>query len=218
MGDPPPVTDEEFRRFCDFLYRRTGMVFTEAKRYYVERRIQERIGATGAASFTDLFRPPAQRFQRRGREVRQRLHRQRDLFLPRRPSAALPAAPTCWPRRVRGEAARRAAADLVGAVLDRRRALFDRDVAAGELARGRCPRHRDRRLRHRYPGAGRGAAGRFRQAGADAAVAGPDREIFRAVGRRELADHPDDLRQSVRFSRGEPRGPRPRCARMAGSM
>ena len=31
----PPVSEEEFRKVCEFLYRRTGMLFTEAKRYYV---------------------------------------------------------------------------------------------------------------------------------------------------------------------------------------
>ena len=31
------------------------MVFTDAKRYYVERRIQDRMRATGAASFTNYF-------------------------------------------------------------------------------------------------------------------------------------------------------------------
>jgi len=40
---------------CEFLYRRTGMVFTEAKRYYVERRVVERMTATGSASFADYF-------------------------------------------------------------------------------------------------------------------------------------------------------------------
>jgi chemotaxis protein methyltransferase CheR len=55
MDDPPPVTTEEFRRLCDFLYRRTGMIFTEAKRYYVERRIQDRMSSTGATSFTSYF-------------------------------------------------------------------------------------------------------------------------------------------------------------------
>ena len=38
MSDVAPVSEEEFRGICEFLYRRTGMVFTEAKRYYVERR------------------------------------------------------------------------------------------------------------------------------------------------------------------------------------
>jgi chemotaxis protein methyltransferase CheR len=55
MGDPPPVTPEEFSRLCDFLYRRTGMLFKEDKRYYVERRVRERISATGSTSFTSYF-------------------------------------------------------------------------------------------------------------------------------------------------------------------
>ena len=55
MSEFAALTQEEFRRLCDFLYRRTGMVFTEAKRYYVERRVIERIGATGAGSFADYF-------------------------------------------------------------------------------------------------------------------------------------------------------------------
>jgi chemotaxis protein methyltransferase CheR len=55
MDDPPPVTTEEFRRLCEFLYRRTGMVFKEDKRYYVERRIRERIRATNSPSFTSYF-------------------------------------------------------------------------------------------------------------------------------------------------------------------
>jgi chemotaxis protein methyltransferase CheR len=53
--EPQVVTAEEFRRLCEFLYRRTGLVFTEAKRYYVERRVINRIEATGAASFADYF-------------------------------------------------------------------------------------------------------------------------------------------------------------------
>ena len=51
MSELPALSEEEFRRLCDFLYRRTGMVFTEAKRYYVERRVLERTTATGAGSF-----------------------------------------------------------------------------------------------------------------------------------------------------------------------
>jgi len=51
----PALTEEEFRRLCEYLYRRTGMVFTEAKRYYVERRVIERISATGSGSFASYF-------------------------------------------------------------------------------------------------------------------------------------------------------------------
>jgi chemotaxis protein methyltransferase CheR len=51
----PSLTHDEFRRLCEFLYRRTGMVFTEVKRYFVERRVVERMLSTGAASFEDYF-------------------------------------------------------------------------------------------------------------------------------------------------------------------
>jgi chemotaxis protein methyltransferase CheR len=55
MADFPALTEEEFRKLCEFLYRRTGMVFTEAKRYYVERRVIERMTMTGSQSFADYF-------------------------------------------------------------------------------------------------------------------------------------------------------------------
>jgi len=51
----PSLTQDEFRRLCEFLYRRTGMIFTEAKRYYVERRVVDRMLATQAASCEDYF-------------------------------------------------------------------------------------------------------------------------------------------------------------------
>jgi chemotaxis protein methyltransferase CheR len=50
-----PITEEEFGRLCEFLYRRTGMVFTEAKRYFVDRRVAERMAATGSGSFASYF-------------------------------------------------------------------------------------------------------------------------------------------------------------------
>ena len=52
MSEPsPPVTDTDFTRFCEFLYRRTGILFTPAKRYFVDRRLSERMRATGSRSF-----------------------------------------------------------------------------------------------------------------------------------------------------------------------
>lgn len=55
MTDYAALTEVEFRLLCEFLYRRTGMIFTEAKRYYVERRVVERMTATGAPSFAHYF-------------------------------------------------------------------------------------------------------------------------------------------------------------------
>jgi chemotaxis protein methyltransferase CheR len=55
LGSTPALSEVDLQRLCEFLYRRTGMVFTEAKRYYVERRVFERMAATSAPSFEDYF-------------------------------------------------------------------------------------------------------------------------------------------------------------------
>ena len=55
MADAEPVTEEEFRRLSEFLYRRTGMVFNESKRYYVQRRVSDRMAATNSTSFASYF-------------------------------------------------------------------------------------------------------------------------------------------------------------------
>jgi chemotaxis protein methyltransferase CheR len=49
------VTDEEVRRLCDFVYRKTGMMFAEEKRYYINRRLAERMAATESTSFQVYF-------------------------------------------------------------------------------------------------------------------------------------------------------------------
>jgi len=55
VPDYAALTEDEYRRLCEFIYRRTGMVFTEAKRYYVERRVVERMAATDSSSFESYF-------------------------------------------------------------------------------------------------------------------------------------------------------------------
>jgi chemotaxis protein methyltransferase CheR len=64
---PPPLSADEFARFCSFFYRHTGIVFGEPKRAFVERRLQERIRATGADGFAQYF--SLMRFQASGREL-----------------------------------------------------------------------------------------------------------------------------------------------------
>jgi chemotaxis protein methyltransferase CheR len=49
------ITQEDVRRLCEFLYRRTGMSFADNKRYYIDRRLAERIAATQSASFQSYF-------------------------------------------------------------------------------------------------------------------------------------------------------------------
>ena len=55
MTEPITITGDEFRKLAEFLYRRTGMVFNETKRYYVERRIMDRMAATSNAKFAHYF-------------------------------------------------------------------------------------------------------------------------------------------------------------------
>lgn len=55
MSNLLAITAEEFRRVSDFLYRRTGMLFTETKRYYVERRIADRMTFLKIGSFATYF-------------------------------------------------------------------------------------------------------------------------------------------------------------------
>lgn len=55
MTEEPSIAQEEFRRLCDYLYRRTGMSFTESRRYFVSRRVADRMAATGTTSFSDYF-------------------------------------------------------------------------------------------------------------------------------------------------------------------
>ena len=49
------ISSEDVQRFCEFLYRRTGMSFTKSKRYFIDRRLEERIAATGSSSFSAYF-------------------------------------------------------------------------------------------------------------------------------------------------------------------
>ena len=49
------ISPEDVQRFCEFLYRRTGMSFTEGKRYFIDRRLEDRIAATGSSSFNAYF-------------------------------------------------------------------------------------------------------------------------------------------------------------------
>jgi len=49
------ISPEDVQRFCEFLYRRTGMSFAEGKRYFINRRLDDRIAATASPSFQAYF-------------------------------------------------------------------------------------------------------------------------------------------------------------------
>ena len=49
--DPLALSPDDLRRFCDVLYKLTGLAYGENKRFYIERRLTDRISETGVASF-----------------------------------------------------------------------------------------------------------------------------------------------------------------------
>jgi chemotaxis protein methyltransferase CheR len=63
------ITNEDFLKFKEYFYRRTGISFEKSKRYFVDKRLVERIEATGTGSFRGYF--TMLRFQASGDELQQ---------------------------------------------------------------------------------------------------------------------------------------------------
>jgi len=63
------IRDNEFVRFCEFFYRKTGICFEKNKRYFVDKRLLKRMQETGHESFSSYF--TALRFQSSGEEVQE---------------------------------------------------------------------------------------------------------------------------------------------------
>ena len=55
IGTAPALSTGDLKRFCDLLYAWTGMQFGESKRYYIERRLHDRLVATGAGSYAQYL-------------------------------------------------------------------------------------------------------------------------------------------------------------------
>jgi chemotaxis protein methyltransferase CheR len=49
--DQAPLSVDHLRRLCDFVYQRSGMSYGESKRYYIERRVADRMARAGTNSF-----------------------------------------------------------------------------------------------------------------------------------------------------------------------
>jgi chemotaxis protein methyltransferase CheR len=66
-GYLPVITPEQFLKFRDFYYRKTGTYFDESKRYFVDKRLLERIMSTECEGFRDYF--VMLRFETGGQEL-----------------------------------------------------------------------------------------------------------------------------------------------------
>lgn len=49
------ISESEYLKFCEYFYRRTGISFGDNKRYYVDKRLIDRIYKTKAGSFERYF-------------------------------------------------------------------------------------------------------------------------------------------------------------------
>jgi chemotaxis protein methyltransferase CheR len=63
----PIITDEDFQKFREFFYRKTGIQFESTKRYFVDKRLLERMEATDNQLFRSYF--TMLRFQASGEEL-----------------------------------------------------------------------------------------------------------------------------------------------------
>jgi chemotaxis protein methyltransferase CheR len=63
----PTITEEDFHKFREYFYRKTGIQFEDTKRYFVDKRLLERMEATDNKLFRSYF--TMLRFQASGEEL-----------------------------------------------------------------------------------------------------------------------------------------------------
>ena len=63
----PLISDDDFMKFREFFYRKTGIMFADNKRYFVDKRILERMAISCVDSFDEYF--GRVRFQSSGAEL-----------------------------------------------------------------------------------------------------------------------------------------------------
>ena len=61
------INEDDFQKFQEYFYRKTGIQFETSKRYFVDKRLVERIEATGHDNFRSYF--AMLRFQASGMEL-----------------------------------------------------------------------------------------------------------------------------------------------------
>lgn len=63
------LTEDDFLKFREYFYRKTGISFESSKRYFVDKRIIERVETTNSTNFRNYF--TLLRFQASGEELQQ---------------------------------------------------------------------------------------------------------------------------------------------------
>ena len=160
------------------------MLFDDNKRYYIDRRLIERIAATESDSFQAYF---AMLRADADHEIEHLINAftVNETYFYREEHQLRCMTSDLLGNITREKTPGRIDPHLVDSLLDRRGALFDRDVADGELEPRRQLQYRDRRLRYRYPGAQGRGEWHLRRTRPHAAFAGCDQPLFPA-GRRTM--------------------------------
>ncbi len=135
-----PFTDADFARIADFAYREFGLSLPESKKDLVYSRLVKRVRQLGMPRSPTIAAAGRRRRGRRARHAGVGADHERHAFLPRiaplRPAG--PAGAAAAPGAAEGGPA---AAPVVGRLLGRDGALFDRDDGAGPAARGGAAEH-----------------------------------------------------------------------------
>ncbi|MEN9597283.1 MAG: hypothetical protein RL236_1717 [Pseudomonadota bacterium] len=63
------ISEEDFLKFKEYFYRKTGMMFDNSKRYFVDKRLVDRIEMTESGNFRSYFN--TLRFESSGHELQQ---------------------------------------------------------------------------------------------------------------------------------------------------
>lgn len=63
----PSINEADFEKFREFFYRKTGIQFDHTKRYFVDKRLIDRMEATGSENFRNYF--VKLRFETSGEEM-----------------------------------------------------------------------------------------------------------------------------------------------------
>src|SRR5471032_3603909 len=63
------ISVDDFQKFREYFYRKTGISFEPSKRYFVDKRLVERIEVTASGNFRNYF--SMLRFQASGEELQQ---------------------------------------------------------------------------------------------------------------------------------------------------
>jgi len=63
------ISQDDFQKFQEYFYRKTGIRFEDSKRYFVDKRLLERIAATASNDFRNYF--AMLRFEASGAEMQQ---------------------------------------------------------------------------------------------------------------------------------------------------